>query len=121
MEPNPYSCMIFQQGTCSLRLIAVPEARICLLSVRQEPAELAYFLNLVLRTQKFILLLRRFQSYRANRILTLSAGVTPVDPPQVVDLAAHIQCHYRGLVPLRQIYASTVALKTALTCRATVS
>ena len=43
MEPNPYCCMLFQQGTCSLRLIAVPEARICLLSVRREPAEVAIF------------------------------------------------------------------------------
>ena len=42
--------------------IADPEAPECLLSVRREPAEVA---NLVLRTQKFILPLRRFQSYRA--------------------------------------------------------
>jgi hypothetical protein len=62
MEPNPYICMLFQQGTCSLRLIAVLEAPECLLSVQREPAEVA---NLVLRTQKFILPLRRFQSYRA--------------------------------------------------------
>eukprot|EP01049_Picozoa_sp_SAG25_P001601 SAG25_NODE_74_length_16997_cov_287.503166_9_plen_182_part_00 len=39
MEPNLCSCMVFWQGTYSLRLIAVPEAPICLLSVRREPAE----------------------------------------------------------------------------------
>jgi hypothetical protein len=55
MEPNTYSCVIFQHGTCSLRLIAVPEARICLLSVRQEPAEPADFLELVLRTVEYVL------------------------------------------------------------------
>ena len=52
MEPNPYCCMLFQQGTCSLRPIAVPEAPECLLSVRREPAELA---NLVLHTVEYVL------------------------------------------------------------------